>query len=99
MLNRIPLSLTAPRNTSSFRYVWDMECSEVVRWKNFDQIGRFDKDNIKDQELKDNEDVEVIMDFEWVIGQMAKSAVNLLVLIFLNGIFTGKTLLNLTASL
>ena len=37
----------------SFRYVWDMECSEVVKWKNFEQIGHFDIDDIKDQELKD----------------------------------------------
>ena len=53
MLNRIPLSLTAPQNICSFHYVWDMECSEVVKWKNFEQIGRFDIDDIKDQELKD----------------------------------------------
>ena len=43
-----------------------MECSEVVKWKNFEQIGRFDKDDIKDPELKGSEDAEVIMDFEWV---------------------------------
>jgi len=32
--------------------------------KKYDQIGRFDKDDIKDPELKDSEDSEVIMDFE-----------------------------------